>query len=250
MSPLKTRLAAIKLGLYRRFFAPRSGGNTGPMALRNRFEDLRTFISSDSPVIVDGGAHGGGMVDIFLRQYPDPAILAIEPIPRLANTLKVKYANETRVTVHQLALGAESKPVSFNILDSPGSSSILTPTDELRYYHPGVMNIDQTITVSQIRLDNLISGEVDILKLDLQGYELEALKGCGDLLTRIKTITLEVEFLMLYEGQPLFAEIDLFLRKHDFRLFNLYELWTQSDGQLTAGDAVYLNQKYFPRNEI
>ena len=38
---------------------------------------------------------------------------------------------------------------------------------------------------------------------------------------------------------------DVFLRQHGFKLLNLYDLWTQEDGQLTAGDAVYLNTRYF-----
>jgi hypothetical protein len=58
-------------------------------------------------------------------------------------------------------------------------------------------------------------------------------------------ITTEVEFVPLYEGQPLFGDIDVFLRQHGFKLLNLYDLWTQEDGQLTAGDAVYLNTRYF-----
>ncbi|MDX2426946.1 MAG: FkbM family methyltransferase [Cycloclasticus sp.] len=87
--------------------------------------------------------------------------------------------------------------------------------------------------------------EVDLLKLGLQGYELVALKGCGKLLESIKIIAIEIEFIPLYDGQPLFGDIDVYLRAQGFRMLNLYELYTHPDGQLTAGDAVYLNSKYF-----
>ena len=109
------------------------------------------------------------------------------------------------------------------------------------------MEIRQVVEVLQVRLEDTMkdSGEIDLLKLDLQGYELEALKGCGSLLERIKIITTEIEFVALYDNQPLFGDIDVFLRAHGFRLLNLYELYTHPDGQLTAGDAVYLNSKYF-----
>jgi hypothetical protein len=96
-----------------------------------------------------------------------------------------------------------------------------------------------------VRLDSVFDQEIDILKLDLQGYELEALRGATTLLPRVKTITVEVEFVPLYNGQPLFGDVDVCLRQAGFRLLNLYELWTQPDGQLTAGDAVYLNTRYF-----
>lgn len=103
------------------------------------------------------------------------------------------------------------------------------------------------VEVQQVRLEDVMKGchEIDFLKLDLQGYELEALNGCGKLLERIKIITIEIEFIPLYDGQPLFGDIDVYLRAQGFRMLNLYELYTHLDGQLTAGDAVYLNRKYF-----
>lgn len=108
------------------------------------------------------------------------------------------------------------------------------------------MDIRQIVEVQQIRLEEAIHehSEIDLLKLDIQGYELEALKGCGKLLDHIKIITTEIEFVTLYDGQPLFGDIDVFLRSHGFRMLNLYELYTHPNGQLTAGDAVYLNSKY------
>jgi hypothetical protein len=107
------------------------------------------------------------------------------------------------------------------------------------------MDVAQIVDVPMVRIDGVLNQEVDILKLDLQGYELEALRGATNLLPRIKTITTEVEFVPLYDGQPLFGDIDCFLRQSGFRLLNLYELWTHPDGQLTAGDAIYLNTHYF-----
>ena len=103
----------------------------------------------------------------------------------------------------------------------------------------------ESVDVDQVRLDGILDQDIDVLKLDLQGYELDALKGCEKLLPRIKAITTEVEFVPLYEGQPLFADIDIYLRARGFRFLNLYELWTHPDGQLTAGDAIYLNNIFF-----
>lgn len=80
------------------------------------------------------------------------------------------------------------------------------------------------------------------MKLDLQGYELEALKGCGKLLLHCRAIITEVEFIPLYEGAALFSDLNLFLRKNNFRLYNLYNLYSEPDGQLSSGDAVYLSK--------
>jgi FkbM family methyltransferase len=219
--------------------------STGVMALRDRYTDLQHLLKNDSPVIVDGGANIGTVTDTFLKHYRNPTIHAFEPRPDAAQTMETKYAYQPNVHVHMCALGSADDTLSLNIIGHETSSSFLQPSNINHTYHPNEMQVKARISVPVKRLDSVLDCEIDLLKLDLQGYELEALKGCGELLWRIKTITTEVEFVPLYDGQPLFSDIDLFLREQDFKLFNLYELWTQEDGQLTAGDAAYLNTRYF-----
>jgi FkbM family methyltransferase len=218
----------------------------GQMAVRDRFADIKARLT-ESPVIVDGGANIGEMTAKFLRQYRSPVIHAFEPIPELVSQLHTRFTGLSNVTIHGMAMGAEAKTVNFNILNYMGSSSVFNPSAIVKSYHGEKMDVRQVVEVQQVRLEDVMGTnlEVDLLKLDLQGYELEALKGCGKLLERIKIITIEIEFVPLYDGQPLFGDIDVFLRAHGFKLLNLYELYTHPDGQLTAGDAVYLNSNYF-----
>jgi FkbM family methyltransferase len=217
------------------------------MAVRDRYADIKARLATESPTIIDGGANNGSTTDLFLQQYRSPIIHTFEPIPELAAMLKQNFASRSNVTVHDTAIGAEAKPVCFNIVNNLVSSSILTPSALNKDNHGERMDIREIIEVHQVRLEDVMqnSREIDLLKLDLQGYELEALKGCGRLLDRIKIITTEIEFVTLYDDQPLFGDIDVFLRAHGFRLLNLYELYTHPNGQLTAGDAVYLNSNFF-----
>jgi FkbM family methyltransferase len=226
---------------------PKQNRTSGRMANRDRYADIKTRLSTESPIIIDGGANNGSTTDFFLRQYRLPVVHTFEAIPDLVETLKQKYAKCRNVTVYGVAIGAETKTVSFNIVNNLVSSSVLKPSALNRKIHGEKMDVCRVVEVKQIRLEDVMKDdqEIDLLKLDLQGYELEALKGCGRLLEHIKIITVEIEFASLYEDQPLFGDIDVFLRSNGFRLFNLYELYTQPDGQLTAGDAVYLNSNYF-----
>ena len=218
----------------------------GAMAKRKRFKDIRFLIQNTQPCIIDGGAHSGDMIHKFLSYFPHAHIFAFEPNPKFFTELSLKFSHHKNIKVYKQALGAQHKILHFNICRNEASSSFMKPSKWLYKYHSGKMDVIETLEVEQIRLDNLFADtEIDILKLDLQGYELEALKGCEKILNRIKLITTETEFVPLYENQPLFGEIDLFLRAKGFLLFNLYELWTQQDGQLTAGDAIFLNEKYF-----
>jgi hypothetical protein len=83
------------------------------------------------------------------------------------------------------------------------------------------------------------------LKLDLQGAELSALRGLRERIADVRVILTEVEFAPLYDGQPLFGDLDVHLRGAGFRLFHLYDVWSHPDGQVTSGDALYVNGRFF-----
>jgi FkbM family methyltransferase len=220
----------------------------GRMAVRNRYDDINFLLANESPVIVDGGANNGSTTEIFLQSYRSPIIHAFEPIPELVNLLNKKFRERDNVFIHGAAIGSEEKTISFNILNNLVSSSVLNPSELKKSIHGDRVGIRQVVQVPQVRLDRILGDvkEIDLLKLDLQGYELEALKGCGSLLERVKVVVTEIEFIALYKNQPLFGDVDVFLRGNGFNLYNLYDLYTQENGQLTAGDAVYINSKYQP----
>lgn len=219
----------------------------GRMAVRDRFNDIVSRVAGPEPVIVDGGANKGTITETFRTLYPRATIYAFEPIPFLIEKLKERFGHDDKIVVMPYAMGASNEQKKFNILNYENSSSLLKPSDINFHYHKEKMQTAREVTVEVRRLDEMIPGPPDILKLDLQGYELEALKGCEKILPGIKAITTEIEFVPLYNGQPLFGDIDVFLRSKGFYLLNLYELYTHKDGQLTAGDAVYLNENYFNR---
>jgi FkbM family methyltransferase len=238
LSRLKTALRVIR---GEENFPP----SYGKMAVRDRLGEIKSRITSHQPLIIDGGANLGSVTDALLGYYPSAAIHAFEPIPQLADALRVKYAHCPHIVVHAKALGAEPKTLTFHQLNNIDSSSFLTPSAIQKKYHGQKVAISNELAVEQVRLDDMVDGDIDILKLDLQGYELEALKGAERSLPSTKLILIEVEFVPLYENQPLFGDIDVFLRERGFFLLNLYELWTHPDGQLTSGDAIYLNTRYF-----
>jgi FkbM family methyltransferase len=212
----------------------------GPMARRDRFADARTLVQNDRPVLVDGGAHVGRVIDRFLADFTEPTIHAFEPIPPLAQMLHQKYAGRPNVHIHCAALGASTGTVEFNVVGNVMSSSVLTPSHFASDLHGDAVAVKQTAALPQVRLDEVIDSPIDVLKLDLQGYEIEALKGAERLLDRIRLIITEVAFVPLYDNQPLFGDVDAFLRQRGFTLRNLYDLYTLEDGQLTSGDAMYV----------
>jgi len=136
------------------------------------------------------------------------------------------------------------------------NSSILRPNPALvsRFALPERFDIVETKTIHVDTLDNQLRehgmSDVDFIKVDTQGSELFILQGGAEVLrSTVFGVEVEVEFAELYEAQPLFADVDLFLRPFGFQLFDLKPTywkraaghrWGKRKGQLICGDALYL----------
>jgi FkbM family methyltransferase len=155
---------------------------------------------------------------------------------------------------HAVGTGSEG---TLHVADSAPTSSLLPPNLDLvtRFQNLGeLMQTRHTEELKTVRLDDLpeIRG-CDFLKLDVQGSELDILKGAKRFLKTVNVIHTEVEFLPLYKDQPLFAEIDQFLRKQGFLFHRFASMQGRAlkpfikDGNINAplsqhlwADAVYV----------
>jgi FkbM family methyltransferase len=220
----------------------------GKMAVRDCFEDVEHLVKADSPLIVDGGAYKGDTVQAFLDRFPSANIIAFEPNPMLVVKLEKRFVLYPNVQIVSKALGPVSKTARINVGAFDATSSLLQPSSIGRQIHKERIGVVRRVEVEQVRLDEVLTQRpIDVLKLDLQGYELEALKGAERALSRVKVILTEVAFVRMYEGGVLFSELDLMLRSKGFDFLNFYDLYTQSTGQLTAGDAIFFNSRFYER---
>lgn len=220
-------------------------GPSGPAVQRDPFRDLVHLVDAPAPLIVDGGAHRGHTVARFLELFPQASVVAFEPQADAARDLRARFPGDPRLTVHHAALAAEPGLLDFGRLANDQASSLLPVSDQNRQIHGPHLDRVASERVAAVPLRHAVSQPIDVLKLDLQGFELEALRGAGELLADVKLILTEVEYLPLYAGQPLFSDIDLFLRGQGFRLFHLYSTWCHPSGQISSGDALYLNERFF-----
>ncbi len=153
-----------------------------------------------------------------------------------------------------VALAEASQPLTFYISREPGKSSSYQPNFDLLRQFPRVERFETvgTVHLPAERVQSLGAAlsdrqiaELDFLKLDTQGSELSILKGSGEYLTRRALgLRVEVEFSELYCGQPLFAEVDTFIRQVGFQLMDLQRYYWKryaapGRGQLVFGEALY-----------
>ena len=207
---------------------------------RDPYQRLTSLLGTNVDTIVDGGANKGRLTAKLLELFPRAQVLAFEPIPRLARKLSKRFAQEPRVVVRQLALGSLRSVLTLNVLASATCSSLLEPSGIRDKHADKPMGIAQTVSVDVVRLDEELESPPDIIKLDLQGFELEALKGAEVLLTGVRAVLCEVSFAKLYQGQPLCGEIVEWIQERNFSIDGLYNPWFDGSGAIISADALFV----------
>jgi FkbM family methyltransferase len=162
--------------------------------------------SSKSPVILDCGANIGTSCAYFKKIFPDAKVFAFEPNPKIAEilreNLKANHFNE--VEVIEKAVWINGNGVEMG-MEGADASSIYRKNDSAK--------------VDSVSLKNFIEKfeQVDMLKMDIEGAELEVLKDCGERLKNVKNIF--VEFHSFLNDKQNLSEILNTLEQNDFRYY-------------------------------
>ena len=198
---------------------------------------------------IDGDAPYKPLLDSGLAQ-----VYGFEPnLDALARLNAIKGPNETYF--HSAVYDGNQQ--ELRVCQAQGMTSLLEPNANLlNYLHgfPEWGKVEERLSIPTVRLDDIDEITlVDYLKIDIQGAELEVFRNGVNRLKDCLVIHTEVEFLPMYEGQPLFSEVELYLRKlgfvfHKFdplvsRILQPMTLNNDIRGQLsqaTYADAVFI----------
>lgn len=208
------------------------------------FRDMRRLSARDRrPVVFDVGANVGQSVDCFRESLGNPIIHSFEPDPESFSELRRRNAAAPDVHLNNFALGSERGTAELFQNTCSDMSSLLEGGTESWGTIKGKTRVD-------IRtLDDYCSErgvtQIDILKSDTQGYDLEVLKGAEQLLARrrVRLVYIEIIFSRMYERLPRADEVYGFLADHGFSLVSFYTFHYQQE---RAGwtDALFINPDY------
>jgi len=164
------------------------------------------------------GAHKCEELDDYLKYISKDKIIFIEANKKLYDDIKKK--DKDIIIFNELVSDTSGINMKFNIANNGHSSSIFNFGTHSKYY-PKIKYIDTVImktkTIYDIyNLNNISPNFANFINLDIQGAELLALKGMGDLLFNIDYIYLEVNKEQLYIDIPLLPEIDDYLSRYNF----------------------------------
>jgi len=209
---------------------------------------LSAYLNGQKIGLIDVGA-SGGLEPRWLRIKTNIKAFLFEPDERSQRKLELADHIEK---VFPIGLGSTENDGSINLCRKPGVSSLLAPRYTFLTHFPDSERFDvmtsETIKIST--LDKCLMAreqDCDFIKLDTQGTELDILKGGAALLDcPVIGLEIEVEFIQLYENQPLFGEVCSYLEEKGYEFFDFVNIcrWERKKftqfGQAIFGDGLFL----------
>lgn len=174
--------------------------------------------------------------------------IGFEPDERSSSELVSKKNYCKNYTIYKYVVSDAKGDINLNFCRKPQVSSIYTPNKKFINLFPDSIRFDvlEKKILEAKKLDDINIYNPDFVKLDIQGGELKALFGGKKTIESSFGLELEVEFLPLYDDQPLFGDISSFLSKKGFEFIDFVNLcrWERDShsgfGQCIFGDALYL----------
>ena len=210
-----------------------------------KISKLASLLEIKSPIdIVDIGANSIiGEDEAPYKPLLDSGLAHVygfEPNPdALARLNAAKGQNETYFP-SAVYNGAEQE---LRVCQQEGMTSLLEPNiNLLSYLHgfPEWGKVVERISIPTVRLDDLTEiKNLDYLKIDIQGGELEVFRNGTNRLKECLVIQTEVEFLPMYEGQPLFSEVELYLRELGFTFHKFFPLVSRIVQPMLVNNNIY-----------
>lgn len=157
--------------------------------------------------VLDVGGNTGQYAKQLRRHGYTGRIVSFEPVPAIAKKLRRAASKDRKWWVYPYALGSTETSTTMNVV-SGSMSSLLGPSEFGNQRYKRFSKIDSQ-DVSVRRLDNILDEVLDgineprpYLKLDTQGYDLEAFAGAGERIREFVGMQSEVALMQIYEGMP------------------------------------------------
>jgi FkbM family methyltransferase len=204
-------------------------------------EHDRLPLRRDFRTVIDVGANRGQFAVYSKVRFPEAQIYSLEPLDGPRRRMQALFQDEERVHIIARAAGDAPGVMTLHVSGQDDSSSLLSmAARQLERYPETAMVGTQDVEVDT--LDAMfektgLMGPV-LLKLDVQGYEMAALKGGRELLERVDAVLTEASFVPFYEGQALFDELHEWLTKAGFGLV-AGAMSAQAGGRWEQGDFLY-----------
>ncbi len=198
-------------------------------------------------VVYDIGAYNGIWSKAFAI-YTQGKVYSFEPNPEVQEEFKERTQRFNDVYLQPVACGAEEKEAVEYIDEHKGAASSLLAMSDVHKREFIKTGESHSVDINIVSLDEWIRHNdlpiPQLLKMDVQGYELEVIKGSIKILEKVKYIWCELSFKELYENGSTFSSINSKLNSLSFELVDCADLVrSKSSDQLLYMDGIFRNIK-------
>ena len=211
-------------------------------------QSLKILVKNKEPIIFNVGAHNGESIKRYRNIFKNAKFHSFEPQKK--NFFKLKKYENNKIKINNFALGAQNKILKFNINDDDSTSSFLKPFHSEKLINKK-LKLNKIENIKIETLDRYVEkhriNTIDILKIDVQGFERDVLLGAKKTLKNIvKIVELEIIFIDYYQKKSSFYELENILYPMGFELFTVSSpVLKDKDYQLKWLDAIYISKKFF-----
>lgn len=207
-------------------------------SLLGALRQIRDPCNFSPQTIVDVGAAFGDWSKLCLKVFPDAQYFLFEPLTEFAGVLK-RFADEfENVTYLELAVGSRKGDIVINVHEDLVGSSILKETE-------GSLSDGQAREVPIVTLDQALkdlSGPY-LIKIDVQGTELEVLTGAEKVLKDTEYIILEVSLFQSMINAPQLFDVIKFMKERGFVVYDIISLlYRPIDKALSQADMAFVKE--------
>jgi len=195
--------------------------------------------------IIDIGSNKGQFILLIEKLFPNKMVYSFEPIKEMIDKQKKFFKYKKNIIFHNLALGSSITSKDFLITNRMDSSSFLKIAEDKNESKKYLIKEKRNIKIStldSILLNEKISRPI-LIKMDVQGYELEVLKGSNDLLKKTDYLLLEVSENEMYQNQPTEKIIIKYLKDLNFDIFKANEWLNIKNTNFNQRDVLFYKKQ-------
>lgn len=205
------------------------------------------IVNNNIKTIIDIGANIGQFANIYgtAKSLKDIKIYSFEPIKHCYDSLVLNTKN-LNIECYNIGFGDKKEEAIIKIYNHDPSSSLLEMAklhEELYPHSKGYREEKVDIDTLDNFFNNKSFDDNLLIKIDVQGFELNVINGGLNTLKRAKVILIEMSYQELYLGQALFDEIYIILRNLGFRFKgNIVQTFSPLDGSIVFSDSIFIKE--------
>ena len=220
--------------------------------------NIKQLQSIQKPIIFDCGAKYGSSVERFKKLYPNSEIHCFEPVKTSIQKIQENFKNNNSIILNNCGVGDTNEKKVFNEYEGRvGISSFreikkdtawavdrLNEEKEPKKYEVNIITLDKYCSENNIN-------EINIMKIDVQGYETNVLEGAKNLLklSKIDLIEMELHHDNLYNFESSYYDLEKYLIPNKYRLFSVSRGGSLLYHKTFKQDIIYISDKLYQKNK-